>query len=256
MGKYIASWGDEGFVRVADIDSGIIKSTSWKTRLEVGRCHETVAFAPNHRWSGDHNSNHNCEFTTTVAFAFNNDHVRLWNFVTGIQRILPQSDDPNHSYRGDYITSLAYCPQGQYFVVGCHVASLKFWRLIPFQYATDSPTNEETRNQHNHDQDSHNNSFGHEYQYEKTLRLGPGWSAVTLLQFTPDSQYIACTSAGANIRLIHVDSGMLVTSLAPPHQHYTAQIQSLCFSPDGKILASGACDRSIRLWDIAPLFRD
>lgn len=216
----IASWGGNGIICVSNVVDGQMFSTSWKTRLEVNGCHETVAFAPNGQ---------------SIAFALNNEIVRLWNLNDGAVRTLRDSGDETRSYLGTYITSLAYSPNEQYLVVGCHVATIKFWRLTPV--APDEHDNEDY-------------TFSYYYDFEKSIRLGAGWSAVTLIQFTPDSSYIACSNYGSQIRLVQVETGTVVASLCG----HTARIEALCFTLDGRTLASGACDRSVRLWGVSDYF--
>ena len=44
-------------------------------------------------------------------------------------------------------------------------------------------------------------------------------------------------------------------SFAPFHTltEHTGRIWSLCFSPEGRVLASGSFDRTVLLWKLAPL---
>ncbi len=212
----IASWGGNGILCISNVSNGQMFSTHWKTRLEVSGCNETVAFSPN----GEQ-----------VAFAQNSEVVRLWNLHNGAMRTLRDSGDHTRSYLGDYITSLTYCPNEHYLVVGCHVATIKFWRLTPVSS----------------DEDNDDYTFSYYYDFEKIVHLGTGWSAVTLIQFTPDSRYIACTNYGSQIRLVHVETGTVVSSLCG----HTGRIEALCFTHDGQTLASGSCDRSVHLWNMS-----
>jgi WD40 repeat protein/tRNA A-37 threonylcarbamoyl transferase component Bud32 len=67
------------------------------------------------------------------------------------------------------------------------------------------------------------------------------------LAMTQDGQLAACTMRGGGIRVIDLFNGKDKWTAKPRDQWVTA----LAFSPDGKILASGADESSIRFWDVA-----
>ena len=222
--QYIAAWGPEGFARVIEVKTGRRLSFFWRTRLEVLGCHETVAFAPD---------------SQSLALAYNHEVVRLWHWETDTFQVLPGSADPTGGrYAGTYVTAVAYSPDYRYLAVGCHVSTIKLWTVV-------------ARAERNGD-DNGRNSFL--YKFYKKLFLGKGWSAVTLLQFTPDSRYIACTGNGSQIRLIQISSGTIVGVF----NGHTAAVEKLCFSSSaeghgnqGIVLASCGRDRSVRLWNVS-----
>ena len=217
----ICSWGGNGILCVSDVENGQMSSIRWKTRLEVSGGKETVAFSPNGH---------------ELAFAQNNEVVKLWNFNSNAVRTLRHSNDETRSYLGDYITSLAYSPNEHYLAVASHVATIKLWRLVPV---------------YNDDDDNNNDySFSYYYDYKQKIHLGPGWSAVMHIQFTPDSSYIACSNHGSQIRLLHVETGAVVASLLG----HTGRIEALSFTKDGRTLASGSCDRTVRLWNMSAYY--
>ena len=67
------------------------------------------------------------------------------------------------------------------------------------------------------------------------------------LAYSPDGQYIAVGSGDQQIRVYEVKSGRLVRLFAG----HTARIMSLCWSPDGRWIASGSFrpDNVVRLWN-------
>ena len=214
QGNTIASWGHDGVVRVSNVKTGkIINSIVWKTRLEVGRCCQSVAFSP----------------TGELAVARDNEFVLLWNPTTGRQRKLPGlRDERTWAYAGDYVTSLAYTVDGKTLLVGCHPATIKVWRLES-RIEMDENDGEIMKS---------------DYVFSGEISLGPGWSAVALLTMTRDGQYLACTNGGSQIRIINFRTKQVCKSLVG----HSGRIESLAFTYDGQALVSGACDRTVRLW--------
>jgi WD40 repeat protein len=72
----------------------------------------------------------------------------------------------------------------------------------------------------------------------------------TLITLSPDGSILASASGWPNeIRLRDVETGELIRRLPEPEEHEPAL--SLCFSPDGKTLASGHMGFRVALWDVA-----
>jgi glucose repression regulatory protein TUP1 len=77
-------------------------------------------------------------------------------------------------------------------------------------------------------------------------------SVVCCVRFSMDGRYVA-TGCNRLAQIFDVDNGQLVTTLSeqPVDQEGDLYIRSVCFSPDGKYLATGAEDKVIRVWEIA-----
>jgi WD40 repeat protein len=76
-------------------------------------------------------------------------------------------------------------------------------------------------------------------------RFGPGLQVYGTLAFDPSGRLIAL-AADRQVRIWDVKSGALVATL--PSQ--PADIWALVFSPDGASVATGAIDRTVRLFDV------
>ncbi|KAI0013686.1 WD40-repeat-containing domain protein [Xylariaceae sp. FL0662B] len=77
-------------------------------------------------------------------------------------------------------------------------------------------------------------------------------SVVCCVRFSHDGQYVA-TGCNRSAQIYEVTSGEKVCVLQDENVDITGDlyIRSVCFSPDGKYLATGAEDKLIRVWDIA-----
>jgi WD40 repeat protein len=87
--------------------------------------------------------------------------------------------------------------------------------------------------------------------------LPPGVNPIYAVALSPDAQYVACSRAG-QIFIYHVGSGQMVTRLTDPELIKSGMyqnrgvahrdlVQSLAFSPDGQLIASGGF-REVKLW--------
>ena len=179
--------------------------------------------------------------------------VRLWDVRTGAEL---------HTLKGhsDEITSLCLSPDGQLLASGSYVM-IKLWRV---------KTGEEVRTWRGHDGSVDSLSFSPD---GRILVSGSGdgtakfWDVATggeirvlprrgprrmpapirAVVFTPDGKFVVTAGGWDNVILLwDVATGRENWAFAG----HTAAVASVCFSPDGALLASGGWDNAIRLWDV------
>jgi len=70
---------------------------------------------------------------------------------------------------------------------------------------------------------------------------------VPKLQYSPDSHYLATTSADKTIKLFNVAEGYKLSKLLAGHQKW---VWDCVFSKDGRHLVTASSDSVARLWDV------
>lgn len=83
-------------------------------------------------------------------------------------------------------------------------------------------------------------------------RMSDAGSRLLSIACSPDGKLVAASTVGTlqpvhDIHLWDAATGRLISEL----RGHTANVWKLCFSPDGRLLASASSDQSIRIWEVA-----
>ena len=154
--------------------------------------------------------------------------VSIWDFAN--EKVTPLDFPPG------YYVALAVSRDGNLIAAAGRTGKVTVWNVekgeIVQQYSGHNPDPKIT-------------STSREF-----LRVGT-------LDFSPDGKRIVSTAVGAaGIEKVHafkvwsIETGQDLITIAGQHQEEKGRpISSVCFSPDGKTIASGGFDGAITLWD-------
>ena len=226
-GLTLASGSENGRIRFWNVTTGQYRVTLEGHSRSVG----SVAFSPDGQ---------------TLASGSSDRTIRLWNSTTGQYRVTLEG----HS---ESINSVAFSPDGQTLASGSSDRTIRLWSAT---------TGFHKQTLTGHTREVYDISF---IEGGKTLASRGGnntirlWDAatgqhkdtVTLNNFRyvligPDRRMLAGLS-GSGLFLWDIATESEIAALT----NHAVNIYSLKFSPDGKTLATGSSDRTLRLWDLS-----
>ncbi len=116
---------------------------------------------------------------------------------------------------GDRVTGVAFCPDGRHVVSASWDGGLRFWDA-------DAP-----------------------HEPPRVVQLAP--EGVTALELSPDGSVVGAACRDGSVRLVPLDPTAAVRTL----KAHSEEVTCLAFAPTSGLLATGAADRTLRVWDHA-----
>lgn len=239
-GKVLASGSSDRTVRIWNTAEG----TPIKTSLDHDGSVTAVSFAPDGRF---------------LASASSDKAVRLWDADTGSQIRMPE-------FHGGWVNSVAFI-NNITLATASSDRTLRLWNIT-----TDNMQKfEGLGGWFNSTAFLADRNVLVAASSDRTLRMWDGImggseqmreghdGSVNAVAFSPDGMWLASASSDWTVRLWNVSQGTCVKTLQHKNHttedqqtidHHSCYILCIAFSPDGKILASGSSDWSVRLWDV------
>ena len=210
-GKYVASSSPDRTIRIWKIDDDGKWSEWRKIALKDGNWARAMSFSP-------------VKLDDRIILATGNEDktVKIWDVDSGEC----QQNLPGHS---NWVSSVAFSPDGKTLASGSTDHAIKIWNL-------DSGKCRRTLEEH------------------KTLKEHKSW--VRSVAFSPDGEKLASGSADHTIKIWDLSNDKCLKSWQTFERHegrgegHEDTVTSVAFSPDGKTLASGSEDRTVKIWSV------
>ena len=242
-GKMLASSGDGG-VKIWDVKTATLKRT-----LDKGGF---LSFSPDGK--------------TLASASEGQDHlhrsygsIALWDLATGKRKAFLKG----HT---SFIQCVRFSPNGQFLASGSRDGTVNLWHVQTGQivvifrghscqsnslsFAPDGGTLVSTSGR----PEANDIRFWNVATRQENAILTGGSKVVSAVSFSSDGRTLASAQPTTNsladfsrVLLWDVATGKIQGRLRGEH---TARVNSVSFSPDGKLLASGSVDNTIRLWNL------
>lgn len=265
-GKYIASGSDDKTVKIWEVETGrelrtlrghsydvnsvcyspdgkYTASSSWDSiklwEVATGECIKTL--------SGN-NDNYSLCYSPDGKYiaSSSRDSIKLWEVTTG------ECIKTFEGHTG-FIESICYSPNGKYIVSGSEDKTIKLWEaatgeciktlsghtspVYAVAYSLDGKT-------------VASGSFDHIIKIWKVatgecVKTLKAKMVVTSLSYSPDGAYLASSFWDNEIKLWDIATEECIKTFGG----HTNSIYSVCYSPNGKYLATGSAD-GVKLWNV------
>ena len=191
--------------------------------------------------------------------------IKLWDVETERIRILATLKDHTSS-----VTSIAYSPDGKTLASGSEDGEILVWDVAKRKNIATPEGHKEAVLSIAYSPDGKTLASSSRDRTIKLWDVATGSNITTLygntfdefaaIVYSPDGEILA-SGAGfifqgqykgkGTIKLWDVWTGQNIDTLEGGEHHHTGRVTSIAYSPDGKTLASGASDNTIKLWNVS-----
>jgi len=146
--------------------------------------------------------------------------AKLWKFASD----LPTKNFPHPNF----VDAVAFSPNGAFLATGCHDGNVR-----TFDVAKAAPLKQMTH-----------------------TMPQPEPQPVYTVAWSPDGKLLASGSRDHSVKIWEPNAGTLVREIKPYKEKeadrgHRDSVFTVAFSPDGTLLATGSCDKTVKIWNVA-----